>query len=118
MCSLVEEFARIASELGGWIGPAFHALAAKDQERNFDKADALLRREFSVTEIVSIVEKKPKKKPRGRPAELRAAALDALETRISQQPRRTWKNIFSELCRAGRCGGNGQHVACLKNLTR
>jgi hypothetical protein len=116
MRCLVEEFAGIMSELGSWIGLPFHALAVKDQECNLGKADAFLRREFSVSEIVSIVAEL-KKRPRGRPSELRGTALEALESKI-RQPKRTWKNIVSELCRAGRCGGNGRHVACLKNLTR
>jgi hypothetical protein len=114
--SLVEEFERIANELSSWVGPPFHVLAAKDQERNLDKADAFLRRNFSALGIASIVEEL-KKKPRGRPPELRVAALEAWETKL-QQPQQTWKNILSELCRVGRCGSDVQHVACFKNLMR
>lgn len=114
LCSL-EEFRRIERELGSWVGPAFHAVAVEQQERNLEKADALLRREFSVSEILCIGTEL-KKKPIGRPPELRVTALEALETKM-RQPKQTWRNIISELCRAGRCG-NSQHDACFKNLMR
>ncbi len=112
---VVEEVRADADELGSWTGSPFHALLKERQDHSINEAGKVVLSEsgFAPSEFVEVVEL-AKRKPRGRPAELRPIALAALETRL-QHPRRKWKDIVADLCP---CGKTPHDECCVKNITR